>query len=81
MLGHLHMDYLCEDTGWSLEDLPSAMENRDGWPEILREFCALSVTSIKLKNTCEATIFLKINKNCYKMHKNCYISQPDITEG
>ena len=35
---------LCADTGYSLEDLPGAMDDRNGWRESVREICAGSVT-------------------------------------
>ena len=35
---------LCADTGYSLEDLPGAMDEREGWQERVREICASSAT-------------------------------------
>ena len=31
---------LCDDTGYNLEDLPGAMNDRDSWRERVREICA-----------------------------------------
>ena len=31
---------LCEDTGWSPEDLPEAMNDREKWREKVRDICA-----------------------------------------
>ena len=39
-----YIQQLCTDTGCSLENLPSAMDVRDGWGEKVREICAGSVT-------------------------------------
>ena len=39
-----YIQQLCADTGYSLEDLPGAMDNRDGWQERVREIHAGSVT-------------------------------------
>ena len=35
---------LCADTGCSLEDLPEAMDDREGWRERVREIRAAGVT-------------------------------------
>ena len=32
-----YIQQLCVDTGYSLEDLPGAMDDRDGWRERVRE--------------------------------------------
>ena len=37
-------DQLCADTGCSLEDLPGAMNAREGWRERVREIRADGVT-------------------------------------
>ena len=38
------LQQLCAHTGYSLEDLPGAMDNRDGWGERVREICAGGTT-------------------------------------
>ena len=38
------LQQLCADTGCSLEDLPGAMDERDGWKERVKEICAGSST-------------------------------------
>ena len=35
---------LCADTGFSLENLPRAIDDRDRWGERIRKICALSTT-------------------------------------
>ena len=35
-----YIQQLCADTGYSLEDFPEAMDDRDGWWERIREICA-----------------------------------------
>ena len=39
-----YIQQLCADTGCSLEDLPGAMNNKDGWRERVREIHAGGVT-------------------------------------
>ena len=39
-----YIQQLCADTGCRLEDLPEAMDNRDGWRERVREIHAASMT-------------------------------------
>ena len=39
-----YIQQLCADTGYSLEDLLEAMDDRDGWRERAREICAYSTT-------------------------------------
>ena len=39
-----YLHQLCADTGCSLEDLPGAMDDRDGWWEIVWEIHAVSTT-------------------------------------
>ena len=39
----IYIQQLCVDTGCSLEDLPGAMDDRDGWREWVREIRAGSV--------------------------------------
>ena len=39
-----YLQLLCADRGYSLEDLPGAMNDRDGWRERIREICAGSMT-------------------------------------
>ena len=39
-----YMKQLCADTGCSLEDLPEAMDDREGWRERVRNICADSAT-------------------------------------
>ena len=39
-----YIQQLCTNTGCSLEDLPGAMDNRDGWWERVREIRAGSAT-------------------------------------
>ena len=39
-----NMQQLCADTGCSLEDLPVAMDDKDGWQEKVREIRAGSMT-------------------------------------
>ena len=36
--------HFCTDTGYNLEDLPGAMDNRDEWRGRVREIRAVSVT-------------------------------------
>ena len=43
-LARNYIQQLCADTGYSLEDLPGAMDDRDGWWERVREIYASSVT-------------------------------------
>ena len=39
-----YIQQLCADTGYYLENLPGAMDDRDGWRERAREICASSAT-------------------------------------
>ena len=39
-----YLQQLCMDTGCSLEDLPEAMDNRNGWQERVREIHTSSMT-------------------------------------
>ena len=39
-----YIQQLCVDTGYSLEDLPGTMDNRNEWRERVREICAGSAT-------------------------------------
>ena len=39
-----YIQQLCADTGCSLENLPGAMDDRDGWCEVVKEIHACSVT-------------------------------------
>ena len=39
-----YIQQLCADTGYSLEELPRAMDDRDRWQERVREIHACSVT-------------------------------------
>ena len=39
-----YLQQFCAKTGYSLEDLPGAMDDRDGWRERVREISAGSVT-------------------------------------
>ena len=39
-----YIQQLCTDTGCSLEDLPEAMDDREGWRERVREICADGAT-------------------------------------
>ena len=39
-----HIQQLCAETGCSLEDLPEAMDNREGWRERVREIYADGMT-------------------------------------
>ena len=39
-----YIQQLCADTGCSLEDLPGAKDDRNGWWERVREICAGSAT-------------------------------------
>ena len=41
---------LCADTGYILEDLPGAMDDRDGWRERVREICAGSAMMMMMVN-------------------------------
>ena len=43
-LTRIYIQQLCTYTGYSLEDLPELMDDRDGWQERVREICASSVT-------------------------------------
>ena len=38
-----YIQKLCADIGYSIEDLPGAMDDRDEWRERVREICASSV--------------------------------------
>ena len=40
----IYIQQLCADTGCSLEDLPEAMDDREGWRERIREIRADSAT-------------------------------------
>ena len=46
-----YIQQLCADTGCSLEDLPEAIDDRDGWQERVREICAGSMTWWWLPNS------------------------------
>ena len=39
-----YIQQLCADTGYSPEDLPEAMDDREGWRERVRDICADSPT-------------------------------------
>ena len=39
-----YIQQLCADTGYSLEDLPEGMDDRDGWWERVKEICPGSLT-------------------------------------
>ena len=39
-----YIHQLCANTGWSLEDIPEEMDDREGWQERVREICADGVT-------------------------------------
>ena len=39
-----YIQQLCANIGYSLEDLPGAMDDRDGWWERVREICTGSMT-------------------------------------
>ena len=39
-----YIQQLCADTGYSFEDLPGAIDDRDGWQERIRDIRAGSVT-------------------------------------
>ena len=39
-----YLQQLCGDTGCSPEDLPTAMNNREGWRERVRDICADGMT-------------------------------------
>ena len=39
-----YIQQLCADTGCSLEDLPGAMDDREGWRERVKEICTYSTT-------------------------------------
>ena len=39
-----YRQHLCADKGCSLEDLPGAMDDREGWREKVRDICACSAT-------------------------------------
>ena len=39
-----YIQQLCEDTGWSPEDLPKAMNDRERWRERVRDICASGTT-------------------------------------
>ena len=40
----LEPTYTCEDTGYSSEDLPEAMDDREGWRERIRDIRANGAT-------------------------------------
>ena len=40
-----YIQQLCEDTGWSPEDLPEVMNDREKWRERVRDICASGMTS------------------------------------
>ena len=50
-----YLHQLCVDTGFSLKDLPRAMDDRDGWRERVREIHAINVMI--------NYIYIYINKN------------------
>ena len=39
-----YIKQLCEDTGWSPEDLPEAMDDREKWRERVRDIRASGTT-------------------------------------
>ena len=39
-----YIQQLCEDTGCNPEDLPEAMNDREKWPERVRDICASGMT-------------------------------------
>ena len=39
-----YIQYLCADTGCNPENLPEAMDDREGWQERVRDICADSAT-------------------------------------
>ncbi len=39
-----YIQQLCEDTGYSPEHLPEAMNNREKWREMVRDICASGMT-------------------------------------
>ena len=39
-----YLQQLCADTGWSLDNLLEAMDNRDKWQGRVREICAHGTT-------------------------------------
>ena len=43
-LARTYIQQLCEDTGWSPEDLPEAMNDRDKWREMVRGIRACGTT-------------------------------------
>ena len=43
-----YIQQLCEDTGYSLEDLPEAMNDREKWRERVRDICAGSTTMMMM---------------------------------
>ena len=42
--GRTYIQQLCTNTGYNLEDLPGAMDDRDGWRERVRDIRAGSTT-------------------------------------
>ena len=43
-LARTYIQQLCVNTGYSLEDLPGAMDDKEGWRERVREICAGTAT-------------------------------------
>ena len=39
-----YIQQVCEDTGYSPEDLPEAMNDREKWQERVRDICAGGMT-------------------------------------
>ena len=39
-----YIEQLCADTGWSPEDQPEAMDDKEGWQDRVRDICADSTT-------------------------------------
>ena len=41
-LARTYIQQLCADTGYNLEDIPGAMDDRDGWRKRVKKICAIS---------------------------------------
>ena len=62
-----YIQLVCADTGCSLEDLPEAMDDREGWPERVREIHAGSATWWWYWNINLSFLENKLNNRLFKI--------------
>ena len=55
--GRIYIQQLCGDTGCSLEDLPGATDDWDGWQERVKEICAMGWHDDVINNYCKSMHF------------------------